>query len=188
MAADPKQFHTKKELPKCKVNSCLKRGNFENGICPKCTVTLNKVSKRNKPLKKQSDSGWSKAFRECKISFQLLRRIQEANNEGMVTCVHGKRMHYTKCDSGHYMPAQYKYTCFNPLNVWPQEKNKNMDMQNPVTVLEYRSYLIEKIGLIEVERLEQTYRIERKYSAFELVEMSKLFRSEIDAIKKEKKL
>ena len=188
MASDPKKIHQKQVLPKCKVNNCTRKGMFENGICDKCKSVLNKVSKRNKPIRKESQGNWSKAFREAKRDFQLLRRLQEADSNGIVSCVHGKKAHYTKVDAGHYLPSHYKNTCFNHLNVWPQEKNKNMDMINPMTVMEYRSFLIKKIGLSEVEKLEQTYKIERKFSAFELVEMSKLFRIEIEIIKREKKL
>jgi len=186
MIPDPKPIHQKKDLPKCKVNSCTRKGEFENGICDKCKTILNKVPKRNKPIRKQSPANWSKAFREAKRDFQLLRRLQEADNNGMVNCVHGRKAHYKQVDAGHYLPSHYKNTCFNPLNVWPQEKNKNLDMGNPVTAMEYRSFLIKKIGLGEVEKLEQTYKMERKFAAFELVEMSKLFRIEIEIIKKEK--
>lgn len=170
----------------CKSNQCLRVGIFENGICPRCTDLMKQGFKKRKPIKKQSERSYPKAFAEAKRDFQLLRRLQEADCNGFVKCVHGRICHYTKCDAGHYIPANYKYHCFNPLNVHPQEKNKNMDMHNPVTVREYREFLIKNIGLKEVEHLEQTHRLERKYSACELIEMSKHFRAEIDKIKKDK--
>ena len=132
---------------KCRSNQCLRFGIFENGICPKCIGLMNKSVKAKKQIKKASDRDYPKAFKEAKAAFQLLRRLQEADKNGVVICVHGSRKHYTRCDGGHYMPAHYKYHCFNPLNVHPQEKHKNMDMQNPITVMEYRSFLIKKIGL-----------------------------------------
>lgn len=173
---------------KCRSNQCVRVGIFENGICEKCKKLMNQGFKARKPIKKVSSLSFPKAFKEAKQAFQLLRRVQEADYNGMVKCVHGSFKHYTKVDAGHYMPAHYKNTCFNYSNVWPQEKNKNMDMQNPVTSMEYRNFLIKKIGLKQVEKLEQTYRIEKKYSACELIDMTKHFRGEIDRIKKEKNL
>lgn len=173
---------------KCRSNNCLRYGNFENGICPKCIGLMNKSQKAKKAIKKVSDRSWPKAFKEAKTAFQLLRKLQEADNNGIVECVHGKKCHYTKCDGGHFFPSIYKNHCFNPLNVWPQEKVKNMDMMNPITVMQYRSFLIKKIGLNELEKLESTYRIERKFSTFELIEMTKNWKCEIELIKKVKNI
>lgn len=173
---------------KCRSNQCLRFGEFENGICPKCQKLMKQGFKKRKPIKKNSDLSFPKAFKEAKQTFQLLRRVQEADTNGMVKCVHGSIKHYTKVDAGHYLPANYKYHCFNPLNVHPQEKNKNMDMHCVITVLEYREFLIKKIGLVEVEKMEQTHRLERKYSAFQLIEMTKAWKVEIEQIKKAKNL
>ena len=139
-------------------------------------------------IKKNSDLSFPKAVKEAKQTFQLLRRVQEADTNGMVKTVHGGIKHYTKVDAGHYLPAYYKNTCFNQFNVWCQEKNKNMDMQNPMTVLEYRNFLINKIGIHELEKLESIYKLPKKYSAFELIEMTKVWKAEIEQIKKSKNL
>ena len=61
-------------------------------------------------------------------------------------------------------------------------------MQNPMTVLEYRNFLINKIGINELERLESIYKLPKKYSAFELIEMTKVWKAEIEQIKKAKNL
>jgi len=185
MNPDPKRTHQKKEHSKCRVTRCTKKGEFPNGICDKCTNQLNKVGKR-KPIAKQSQLSYPKALAEAKRAFQLLRRVQEADSSGMVICVHGRRTQYTKCDGGHYIPAHYKKHCFDPNNVWPQEKNKNMDMHCPVTVQEYRKFLIKKIGLEYVEYLENTHNLPAKYSSFELQEMAKRFTSEVEMLKRVK--
>jgi hypothetical protein len=172
---------------KCRSNQCLRYGNFESGICPKCIGLINKAYKVNsKPLKKQSDRSYPKAFKNAKAAFQLLRRVQESDNNGLVKCVHGKRCHYTKCDGGHFYPAIYKNTCFNALNVWPQEKIKNMDMMNPETVNQYKEFLIEKIGVEQFTLLTSCYKLPKKYSTFELIEMTNFYNSEIERIKKDK--
>ena len=183
MNPDPKRTHQKKEQAKCRVTKCTKKGEFTNGICDKCTNQLNKVGKR-KPIAKESNLSFPKALAEAKRAFQLLRRVQEADNKGMVKCVHGRYVHYSKCDGGHYIPAHYKKHCFDPNNVWPQEKNKNMDMHCPVTVKEYRDFLIKKIGIEYVEYLENTYKMTVKYTAFELKEMAKAFNHEAEKIKR----
>ena len=162
-----------------------KLADLDRGKLLKCTNQLNKVGKR-KPIAKQSQLTYPKALAEAKTAFQLLRRVQEADSSGMVICVHGRRTHYTKCDGGHYIPAHYKKHCFDPNNVWPQEKNKNMDMHCPVTVQEYRKFLIKKIGVEYVEYLENTHNLPIKYSTFELKEMAKRFTIETEILKKAK--
>ena len=144
--------------------------------------------KKRKPIKKQSEQSYPMAFKDAKRTFQLLRRLQESDLNGIVICVHGKRCHYTKCDGGHYLPAHNLNTCFNSLNVWPQEKVKNLNMNDPIVAMEYRNFLIKKIGIKDVENLESTYKIQKKYSVFELVEMTKVWKSEIEQIKKDKNI
>ena len=173
---------------KCKSNNCLRYGIFENGICQKCIGLMNKTAKARKPIKKKSDLSYPKALKDAKTAFQLLRRLQESDENGFCVCVHGRRCYYTQCDGGHYIPSIYRFHCFNPLNVFPQEKIKNMDMMSPVTVLEYRNFLIKKIGLNEVEKLENTHKLPVKWSAWELIEMTKKYRSEIEILKKQKNI
>lgn len=174
---------------KCANNNCL-RVVKEKGLCLKCTKLINSGTraKKPKPIKKESSRNYSKALREAKQSFQLLRRLQETDENGIVKCVHGSYRSYKSCDGGHYLPGYKLFTCFNPLNVWPQEKYKNMDMMNPVTVMEYRDFLINKIGLQKVEWLESVAHLPVKYSTFELVEMKRQFDNEIAEIKKIKKI
>lgn len=164
---------------KCRVNGCCQKGEFENGICPKCVKKL-KSTKKRKPVSKKSSRNYPKLLRKAKELFQKLRRLQEADDNGIVKCVHGGVMHYTKCDGGHYYPAHYLKTCFDPKNVHPQEKRKNMDMHNPETQREYREFLIKKIGLKEVENLDQTYRMPCKLSTIELEAMIDYYGNEIE--------
>lgn len=155
------------------------------GLCQKCIRLINSGTKKRKPkpIKKESSNNYRKALRDAKQSFQLLRRLQESDLNGMVKCVHGSVKHYTKCDGGHYIPAEKLFTCFIPENVNPQEKYKNMDMMNPLTVIEYRNWLIKKIGLQRVEWLEMASKLQAKLSTFELIEMKKQYDNEINEIK-----
>ncbi len=172
---DQKQFRPKKEVKICRICHLSKSQLNDNSICGTCVRSWkrNKQKPKKQAIRKESQNNYPKALKEAKASFQRLRRIQEADENGFVTCVHGKIMHWTKADGGHHYPGHYLFTCFNPLNVWPQEKNKNLDMQNPSTVMEYRNFLTSKIGIEKLEWLESVYRLPVKFSTFELVEMKK---------------
>ena len=175
---------------KCSNNNCI-RTVTEKGLCKKCTDLINSgpgSKKHRKPIKKESNSNYSKALREAKRSFQLLRRLQESDDKGIVNCVHGAIRNYKGVDGGHYIPAHKLFTCFVADNVWPQEKYKNLDMMNPVTVFEYRNFLIQKVGLQRVEWLEMASYLTIKYSSFELIEMKNQYDKEIAEIKKVKNI
>lgn len=161
---------------RCRVRGCNKIGEFENGICQKC---LSRMNKKRTQIKKTSNRNYPKTLRKAKELFQKLRRIQEADDNGIVVCVHGRRTHYSKCDGGHYYPAHYLNTCFCPDNVFPQEKNKNMDMHNPETQKEYRDFLIKRIGKKRLDHLDKTYRLQKKYSVIELEAMIDYYKEEI---------
>ncbi len=182
---DPKKIHQKQVLPKCKVNNCTRKGNFENGICDKCKTVLNKVSKRNKPIRKESQGNWSKAFRECKASFQKLRRLQEMDNKGICKCVNGEYRHWNRCQGGHWIPAKNISTCFEPMNVHPQTGHCNRDMDNPIVNNQYREYMVNRYGLESVQDLEIRSKQTKKYSVIELIEMKKDYDKQIfDILKK----
>jgi len=183
--SDPKKIHQKTILPKCKVNNCTRKGEFENGICDKCKTILNNVPKRNKPIRKESHGNWSKAFRECKASFQKLRRLQEMDNKGVCKCVNGEYRHWNRCQGGHFYPAKNISTCFEPMNVHPQTGHCNRDMDNPIVNNQYREYMVNRYGLEAVQDLEIRSKQTKKYSAIELIEMKKDYDKQIfDILKK----
>jgi hypothetical protein len=185
---DPKKTHVKKEYPKCRVNGCTKKGIFENGICPRCKGKISQSQKPKKTIKQVSNNSYPKALKEAKRAFQLLRRVQESDHNGVCKCVHGSYRHYTKCDGGHLFPAYYLAICFNPINVNPQEKDKNKDMMNPETTQEYVNWFIDKYGKDQYERLKLLKNSKIKYSTFELVEMTKIWTTQIEKLKTEKGL
>lgn len=183
---DPKKIHIKKVYPKCRVNGCSRKGDFENGICPRCKTKISKAQKPKKVIKQSSNNTYPKALKEAKRTFQLLRRVQEADNNGVCRCVHNTYRHYTKCDGGHLFPAYYLAICFNPINVNPQEKHKNMDMQNPETVNEYVNWFIDKYGKDQYDRLNFLKNQKVKFTTFELIEMTKSWSVQIEKLKIEK--
>ena len=146
---DPKKIHTKKVNPKCRVNGCSKTGFFINGICDRCKKRM--ISKPKKAVKQVSNNSYPKALKEAKRVFQLLRRVQEADLNGVC-------------------------------------KSKNLDMMSPTTNQEYVDWFIAKYGQSEYDRLNLQKNLKVKFSAFELIEMTKVWNIEIERIKKEKGL
>lgn len=63
--------------------------------------------------------------------FQLLRRLQEMDADGVVTCIScDKKILWCECDGGHYVPRQYVATFLNSANVQPQCKRCNCFRRN----------------------------------------------------------
>ena len=94
---------------------------------------------------------------KCLKSFQLLRRLEEADEFGYCTCIStGKRIYYKECDGGHYISRACRATEMEPNNVFPQSKYANQYLHGDYH--NYRDRLIDKIGLDRVERLEDLRR------------------------------
>ncbi len=171
---------------KCAVTKCQKKGIFVNNICDTCTKQLKKSYKERRPirrsaqLKKESDREHSKAMREAKKYFQMWGRLRDADELGMVKCVHGAYKHYTEIDGGHYIPADIKSTCFDEININPQEKIMNMRMMHPLVNQEYTDYMIDRYGQDEVEKLEARSYLTVKYLLFELKEIAKKYKTMCD--------
>ena len=93
-------------------------------------------------------------------SFQKLRRMQEATDEGYVRCIScGKVMHWKEAQGGHYISRVVRATEIEPDNVWPQCPQCNgVRGGNPIA---YRYSLARKIGEERVKRLEDMWRAEK---------------------------
>lgn len=139
--------------------------------------------KKRTPIAKKGKSNFSKTFAECKRVFQLYIRIKAADHNGMVKCVHGAILHYSKCDAGHFVPAERKSTCFEEMNVNAQEKVKNMQMHDPFVNHQYRLFMIKKYGEQAVEDLILRSHLVKIYSIVELEEMTKDYNKKIEEIK-----
>lgn len=88
--------------------------------------------------------------------FQLMRRMECSDKNGMAECVScGRIHHYKLMDGGHFIQkgstgnfgSRYK-----PNNVWPQCKYCNKELSGNYT--EYRVRLVSKIGKDLVEFME----------------------------------
>lgn len=94
---------------------------------------------------------------KCLKQFQLLRRLEEADEFGYCTCIStGKRIYYKDLDGGHLISRRCRATELESDNVWPQSKYANQYLSGDY--LNYRDNLVKKIGLDRVERLEDLQR------------------------------
>lgn len=85
--------------------------------------------------------------------FQLRRRMEEANKDGIVRCITCNTIgHYKSFDAGHFIPRGHKGTRHEVINVWPQCKRCNKWLNGDHA--RYRDQLIKKIGKDGVEHLE----------------------------------
>ena len=87
-------------------------------------------------------------------SFQKLRRVEEANADGMVRCIScGKVMDWRESQGGHYIPRGCTSTELEPDNVNPQCPRCNGPLNG--NYICYRMGLVNKIGEERVQRLEK---------------------------------
>ena len=86
-------------------------------------------------------------------NFQKLRRLEEANNEGYVSCIScGVRIPWQEAQGGHYIPRANRATEIEHDNVWPQCQRCNGFLNgNPIP---YRRNLVKRIGEARVKRIE----------------------------------
>lgn len=96
----------------------------------------------------------SKDIRQrCLTAFQKLRRIEESDADGYVTCIScGRVMKWSEAQGGHYIGRSCRSTEIEHDNVWPQCPTCNGELHG--NVLRYRYRLVKKIGEDRVRRLE----------------------------------
>lgn len=91
---------------------------------------------------------------------QLLRRLQEATDNGYVYCIScGAILHYKQAQGGHYIPRRHRATELEEDNINPQCARCNGFLSGN-TIL-YRDNLVKSIGIERVERLENMFRAEQ---------------------------
>lgn len=95
-----------------------------------------------------------KLTKKADREFQLLRRLEESDKQGVVRCIScGIFGSYKKFDGGHFIQRQHLGVRYEPNNVWPQCKKCNKWLSG--NHAKYRDALIKKIGRDGVERLEE---------------------------------
>lgn len=114
------------------------------------TTSRSKTIKKANPKKRKIP----KDIREqCLKSFQKLRRVEEANEDGNVRCIScGKVLSWKEAQGGHYISRRNRATELESDNIWPQCPQCNGYLRG--NVINYRMRLVRKIGEERVARIE----------------------------------
>jgi len=81
--------------------------------------------------------------------FQLLRRLEEADDDGFCECVTcGEYRHYSTCHGGHFLPkGKSSFWAHSPDNVFPQCPACNLyGMKHGSAAQVYTIFMIRKFG------------------------------------------
>ena len=116
------------------------------------------------------------------VRLQLLRRMEEADEDGYCTCITcGVVKHYKEMQGGHFIERGRMNTRLDHWNIWPQCPGCNMfGMKKASVVLEYADALNDiEPGL--ADEIKARSRIERKYTRIELEELADEIESQIRA-------
>lgn len=93
---------------------------------------------------------------KCLRQFQLLRRLEEADDNGFCECVTcGEVRHYTTVHGGHFVPkGKSSFYAFDSDNVWPQCPACNLyGMKHGTAAQVYTLYMIRKFGKRHVDNM-----------------------------------
>lgn len=116
----------------------------------------NLVGEINRTSERLKKFNWRNAQKDALKHFQKLRRMQEADHNGYCQCIScPKKKHFKEMDGGHYKKSKdFPNVSFDPVNVWPQCPYCNDHLGG--NEVNYRINLIQKVGILEVLRIEKT--------------------------------
>ena len=180
------------KIIKCKV--CGERFQLYNSLRPYCSygcgakyalkLKAKKDAKDNRDNAKETRArkqallthkDWIKLYQ---ITFNTFIRERD---KGLpcISCGTTRNVVYA---AGHFIPTTYQYLRFNELNVHRQ-CNKNCNMMKSGNLIEYRINLIEKIGLEDVEYLENSRHMMLEISIPEIQDKIKEYKLKIKDLK-----
>ncbi len=152
------------QLPKCKL--CLKEFRQYNTLQTKCVecvlkmlkdgeikpkkVNFKKVEKAIKKEQKEKLESYASRLKKAKVVFQKWCRLRDVKE----SCISCGTTYTDRWDGGHYLKAElYSGVIFDERNCSRQCVSCNKYKDGNVAA--YRQHLVLKIGLKEVENLEQ---------------------------------
>ena len=119
--------------------------------------------------------------------FSRYIRLRDCMPNGYFRCIScGQIKPYEQADCGHYINRRQMITRFDEMNCNAQCRHCNRFMEG--NLQGYRDGLIAKYGERDVLLLEAKKKETRKYSDFELVELTKYYKALGDKLSKEKGL
>lgn len=132
------------------------------------------ASKKKKAAYNKENKSLSQLMKETQIVFNTYIRKRDYKN-GCISC--GKLFGDEKYDAGHYISTRHKIITFDEDNVHAQcvacNQHKNSNH------IPYRKKLLQKIGEKRVNRLEEIYVQTKKWTKYELKELTDIYKEKI---------
>ena len=120
-------------------------------------------------------------------AFSLYVRLRDCMPNGFFRCIScGQVKPYGQADCGHYHSRRHMATRWDEDNAHAECRACNRFKADHM--IGYRENLIRKIGQQRFDKLEWKHNQSRKWSDFELVELTKYYKALADKLKKEKGL
>lgn len=159
--------------PTCTKMDCMV--NYADKTLKKSALKQQKV--RNKAIKEFKDNDKSEVLKKAVKEFNSFIRLRDS----MLPCISCRTIKVIKYDAGHYRPAGgYSYLRFDESNCHKQCTVCNT--QKSANLIPYRQNLIIKIGIEEVERLEQPNQL-KTWTVEELQQIITTYRKKIKDMK-----
>lgn len=158
---------------KYKKKRCIECGNerviFSRGRCQSCAAKTYGSLKKNKHkgLHSKKPSRRTALISKIDSAFSKYIRNFHSDEHGYVRCfTSGNRIPWKEAQAGHYVPRGNFSTRWDPMNVFPQSKYDNEDLNGNLTV--YREKLVSIYGEAAVKELEYKGRRVFRYSIKDL--------------------
>lgn len=176
------------KLVKCKV--CGNKFQLFNSLRPYCSydcgakyATLLIENKRKKESKemiskmKENLLKFSDYIKLFQITFNTFIRLRDKD----LPCISCGRFDVEEFHCGHYIPSTFQYHRFNEFNCNKQCSQCNTHLRG--NLIAYRINLIKKIGLKEVEYLEDSRHMMLELTIPEIKELISVYKSKIKLLK-----
>lgn len=157
----------------------------------KRNIPLKRTPIKRKPWEKKAEqAGLSKPklIKELDAWFSKYIRLKYSDGNGYCRCISCGKVYFWKyIQNGHYMSRRYMSTRFSEDNCRPQGVECNIFNQGAIQM--YRRALVKQIGEQRVDLIEVRARQENKnWSLFELKQMIKYYKTEVEKLLEEKHL
>jgi len=180
----------------CKKGNFDKRAKFEpervgQACCSvECAIELIQsktyVNQREKEIRVKNVKEKKILMDKWKTHGQWIQDFQKVFNKFIrlrdlgIPCISCGTAKAEDWHAGHYIATTYQYLRFNELNVNVQCSKCNTHLRG--NLIPYRIALIEKIGLVAVEELENTRHLTLKLTIPEIKEQIEIYKAKIKSI------
>ena len=179
----PVLFHSrKKDRPSCckncyrpKVGDIVRTPvTIKEGKEYQSTFRVTSIQK-SENLTRRNKTSISELLKLAEVVFNKWIRNRDTDDFGKFICIScGKRKDAIQMDAGHYYPKRCSFLRFNENNVHGECQSCNRFHDDHLD--NYAKNLLNKIGELEVTRLQLTYKNEQKWSREELLEIIKKYK------------